>query len=66
MGGIQSNSPTLKPTHLEGVAAVMNFSMWLLVSLLADVWSSSHLGDNRMKTTNAPVRNRAEKDATRR
>ena len=32
---------------LKGAMMAMAFSVRLLVSLLADVWSSSHLGDNR-------------------
>lgn len=41
------------------------FSVWLPVSLLADVRSSSHRGDNRMKTTGAPERHRRERHNTK-
>jgi len=52
--------------RLEGTKIATGFSVRLPVSLLADVWSSSHPGDNRMETTSAPARHRAEKDTTRR
>ena len=51
--------------RLEGTKMATGFSVRLPVSLLADVRSSSHLGDNRMKTTSAPARHRRERYNTK-